>query len=433
MEEHQRFCLFGAAPDTSNLGVSALCRSITDNLSTRGVSELTVFDNGNGERYEDVYSHSTRIRRHHFGPIHTRRFYRPANLLNMRVCGRLNVDLNPGIRAIRNAAAVLDISGGDSFSEIYGARRFDQVIQMKQLAIQQRVPLVLMPQTYGPFNTHDGFETARQIVRHAAMAWARDPQSFDVLRELLGNKFDSNRHRLGVDVAFGLDTVPMDLSGDPRLQKALLAPRRRPCVGINVSGMLYNQDQIAQSRFGLRANYREVVNSICDRLLETSEATLLFVPHVNAPNGAIESDVDACREVYERLRVQWPDRVLLAPSTNDPRQAKWLIGHTDWFCGGRMHATIAALSSGVPATVLAYSPKARGVFETCGLGPLAIDLRRETSQSVVARLLRGWMERSAHWASLVRVMPRVHAKLDDQFDVLLNATVKNKNVEECAA
>ena len=38
-----------------------------------------------------------------------------------------------------------------------------------------------------------------------------------------------------------------------------------------------------------------------------------------------------------------------------------------------MHATIAALSSGVPCATVAYSLKARGVFASCGMAHAVAD------------------------------------------------------------
>ena len=59
-----------------------------------------------------------------------------------------------------------------------------------------------------------------------------------------------------------------------------------------------------------------------------------------------------------------------------------------------MHATIGALSSGVPAASLAYSGKSQGVFETCGQGESVLDLREDqTSSALVKRLLSLFAER----------------------------------------
>ena len=44
-------------------------------------------------------------------------------------------------------------------------------------------------------------------IRQAAMCWARDARSFETLKELLGDYFDPQRHRCGVDVAFAWSRI----------------------------------------------------------------------------------------------------------------------------------------------------------------------------------------------------------------------------------
>ncbi len=63
-------------------------------------------------------------------------------------------------RAIRSSVAVLDVSAGDSFADLYGSKRFDYICLFKEMAIQMKKPLILLPQTYGPFVSkisRDGF------------------------------------------------------------------------------------------------------------------------------------------------------------------------------------------------------------------------------------------------------------------------------------
>jgi polysaccharide pyruvyl transferase WcaK-like protein len=59
-----------------------------------------------------------------------------------------------------------------------------------------------------------------------------------------------------------------------------------------------------------------------------------------------------------------------------------------------MHSTIAALSSGVAACALAYSLKARGVFESCGVGEAVVDLRRLSADAAVEQAFSTWENRS---------------------------------------
>ena len=125
------------------------------------------------------------------------------------------------------------------------------------------------------------------------MAWAQDETSFDVLRELLGDSFDSNRHRLGVDVAFELPAVP---PRDKVTEGILgwLHDRDTPIIGINVSGLLMNRPEEAAIRYGLKANYGEVIIALGRRLLADSNARILLIPHVVCPAGHYESDIEAC-------------------------------------------------------------------------------------------------------------------------------------------
>ena len=54
----------------------------------------------------------------------------------------------------------------------------------------------------------------------------------------------------------------------------------------------------------------------------------------------------------------------------------------------RMHATIAALSSGVPAAIVAYSVKARGVFASVGQQRHVADARRLDDDALLDALWR---------------------------------------------
>jgi len=95
------------------------------------------------------------------------------------------------------ADAVLDISGGDSFTDLYGEKRFWDVARPKLVALALGGPLILLPQTYGPFRDERLRQIASRIVDRAKMAWARDEHSFRSLRELAGNHFDPARQLCG--------------------------------------------------------------------------------------------------------------------------------------------------------------------------------------------------------------------------------------------
>lgn len=419
-----RLALFGAAPDTANMGVSALYASAVTGLATRLPElELVVFDNGLGQRESTEHHGGKAVRVIRFGARGGRRYYRAENLAAMAFASRrgaLGARINPGIRLLDSCDAVLDISGGDSFSDIYGRDRFDNIYRPKEIAISRGKPLILLPQTYGPYRDPDVRALAKSVVRRADLAWARDSDSYERLRELLGPDFDSERHRCGVDLAFGLEPVPAVDALDERLRGWI---ERRdadvPLLGFNVSGLIYNSADGGLARFGLRDDYRDTVLVALRRLLEGTDARLVLVPHVMDEPGHYESDRGACVDVAVHLGPTYAARVSVAPAQLDQAQVKWLISQMDWFCGTRMHSTIAALSAGVPAASISYSDKTRGVFASCGQAAAVFDPRRLPGAEIGARLFKAAENRADARISLAKELPRVMREAEAQLDAVV--------------
>ncbi|MEZ5165905.1 MAG: polysaccharide pyruvyl transferase family protein [Acidimicrobiales bacterium] len=374
-------------------------------------AELTVLDFGDGAGTVDRPLGEGVVRYRRQGHRSGRRYYKTDNLTTMAVARRLGITIGAA-RPIRSAAAVLDVGGGDSFADLYGADRFRLVADLRQLVLGLGTPLVLLPQTYGPFRDPGIRAEAAQIVDDSAMAWARDPDSFAALQELLGSRFDPDRHRLGVDVAFGL---PPRRPLDP--VAADLEHWRGPgSVGVNISGLVFN-DPGAKERYEHRLDYRATVVDLLRRLLDEVERVVL-VPHVHAAPGEYESDRAACEAVVALLDDD--PRLLIAPDL-DADEAKWLISGLDWFCGTRMHATIAALSSGVPCATIAYSLKARGVFATCGMDRAVADARTLDEAEAVEVVLAGFERRAADRDLLVSSAAAVRERAHDQMGEILAA------------
>ena len=420
-EAQVKAIIAGAALDTGNLGVSALAYATASRLTSESPPIcVTVLDNGTG------------LRRHVLGPEYpdsvllcgarlTRRWYLPESHFRIGIESRLGGLFNRSARHLLSADVYLDISGGDSFTDLYGPWRFNQICFGKQLILRHGIPLILLPQTYGPFNRLRNRRPAEYIVRNAAMAWARNPRSFDALRELLGNAFDPERHRCRVDVAFGLEVrTPQE-----HLLTAVqdwLSPRDtdRPIVGLNVSGLIYNDPAAARNQYQLKADYRSVIHELVRRLVTQANARVILIPHVVVPPPAVESDIGACQAVVAALREFSRDQLRVAPTFHDPREVKWLISQCDWFCGTRMHSTIAALSTGVPTAAIAYSLKTQGVFETCDQGDRVADPRHLDTADMVDHLWQSWLNRAQAKARLDAALPAVRHQAEQQMDEIVS-------------
>ncbi|MPY93954.1 MAG: hypothetical protein GEV08_13090 [Acidimicrobiia bacterium] len=401
-------CLFGAATDTWNLGVSALALStVLATHRARAEAPITIFDNGFGSRATALRIGEDTVDVSLLGARHSRRLHRGDTLLTIRAAGALGSRRNAVIRCIRASDAVLDLSGGDSFTDLYGRARFQQVLLHKRIALSQSRPLLLLPQTYGPFRSRTSARAARAVLVGAAEAWARDRPSYERMAELLGPDFDPARHRLGVDVAFALPAATTIPPLPTPLASWLGPDRGRPVIGLNVSGLLF-LDEASQERFGHRSSYRAVVAALLRQLLERTEARVVLLPHVLAPPGHPQSDLEASLALLAGLDDGHRPRVCVAPRPAGACEAKALISHLDWFCATRMHAAIAALSSGTPCSGIAYSVKTQGVFATCGQEAHVADLETQPADEVCARVLWSFERRDevrhllAEQAPLVR-------------------------------
>jgi polysaccharide pyruvyl transferase WcaK-like protein len=375
-------------------------------------AEIVIFDNGRGRRESTLAVDDQHVRVEHRGAWHSRRLHRGESLLTMDALSRVAPALNANLRSLAGTSRVLDLSGGDSFCDLYGRSRFDAVTLPKRVALRLSRPLTLLPQTYGPFTDPATRRIAADIVCRADQAWARDEASYERLRELTGDRFDPAQHRQGVDVAFALPAVEPDQPLGPI--GSWLHDDGELTVGVNVSGLLFNDPAAAAERFDLTADYPAATRALLRALLDRGVRVVL-VPHVRGDTA--ESDDVACDRLVEEFALR--DRLATLPAGLDACGTKWIISRLAWFTGARMHATIAALSSGVPVSATAYSLKIAGVFGTCGMADEVADARSLATTDLVERLVRSFDDRSRTAELLAVQAPLVRERAGRQFTDIL--------------
>jgi polysaccharide pyruvyl transferase WcaK-like protein len=406
--------LLNAAPDTGNQGVSALCLSALSGLALRGVGPLAVADHGRGVRPEDFGF----ARVHRLGLTNHRRYWRGDNLQTVRRLARLGGWPSASAQAILGSRAVLDVSGGDSFTDLYGPHRFRTMVQTKRLALDNGLPLILLPQTLGPFRDAANRAEAVAILRAARAVWVRDAASLAFLQQALGRDFDPDRHRLGLDMAVALparrpETLPSGLS------VWLSLARGFPVAGLNVSGLLAQEADRARADFGLADRHDAQALAAARAILAAHpRMRLLLVPHVHRDAADRESDLGASLALQARLQGDFPDRVTVLAGNLGAMELKWVLSRLSWFAGARMHATIGAFSSGTPTLAFGYSDKAAGVFDRCGLGDHVADLRRLDAPALAQAVAAAIAARDAMRADLSRRLPALRAEAEAQMDAI---------------
>lgn len=252
---------------------------------------------------------------------------------------------------------VFNLCAGDGFSDIYGLNRVISETYMTNLAHIKKCPVVLAPQTIGPYSKRISKVIAKYTMSKCEKIYTRDEQSTNCCKILgLTNKVSEV-----IDVAFALP------------YRTIKFESNKLKIGINVSGLLYKGGYDGKNYFNLALDYKEFVISSISHLLKNDEYQIHLIAHVIGEDDFFEDDYEVCKE----LQKMFP-KTILAPRYISPIEVKGYIAGMDLFLGARMHSTIAAFSSSVPVIPISYSRKFNGLFNSLKY-PYVIDARAESS------------------------------------------------------
>ena len=285
-------------------------------------------------------------------------------------------------KEFKTADFIFDFTMGDSFSDIYGKKRFVLDALVKTSAIRSGTPYILGPQTYGPYKSSLVKNWAKWILKKAARVYTRDEQSKQVAEQL-----SSREVMLTTDVAFALPYEKKEIGAEGKIK-----------IGFNPSGLLWAGGYTKDNQFGLTLDYREYCWKVCEELSKDSRYEVCLIPHVGTTSvvedeimlheeetaeseDGIENDSAVCR----RLKKKYPEMKILS-GISTPMDVKGYIAAMDVFIGARMHATIGAFSSGVATIPVSYSRKFEGLYESLEYDYL-IHAREDSTDEAVKKTL----------------------------------------------
>ena len=309
------------------MGVSALASgTITAALESFPDGEVFLLDY---DRTPGTYSVQTRNEKKVVSLLNMRfskRFYlrnNIARLLAVTILSRFLPETwrirwlksYPVLKAILEADIVASLSGGDSFSDIYGLGRLLYVALPQVLVLQLQKPLVLLPQTLGPFKSRFARIIGTYILRGAECVYARDRISLEEVRPLMGSR--SSQLRFTQDMAFVLEPVR---PSDAKLVGLPLRESARPLVGLNVSGLLLMGGYTRNNMFASKVDYARVLQEVATFFIREHDADILLLPHVFSDDE--ESDFHACAKMHRELHRTHSGRVHFLSERFDQHEIK---------------------------------------------------------------------------------------------------------------
>lgn len=305
----------------------------------------------------------------------------------------------PYLDDIEQCDLVLDIGEGDSFTDIYGLYRFAFLWGSKVGVLMRKRPLILSPQTIGPFNSVITRFLAAQVMKRCEKVFARDELSTSYL-DAAGVK--KNRSE-AIDVAFRLPyKLPEPTIGDT------------VNIGLNISGLLMSGGYTGANQFGLTVDYKELIEKLLQEWTADQRNTVWLVSHVTPANMDNENDMVSILEVQKKF-----PGCKVVPKFESPSAAKSFIAGMDFFTGARMHACIAAISSGVPVVPLSYSRKFNGLFNTLEY-PWIADGKVDSTEVAVEKILTGFKNRTNLKADALKAKASADLKLQGYENFLVD-------------
>jgi polysaccharide pyruvyl transferase WcaK-like protein len=247
---------------------------------------------------------------------------------------------------------IFDFTEGDSFSDIYGNKRFLKTFFYKQLALFSKTKYILGPQTLGPFTKTINRIMAMNIINRATCVFSRDKVSIDYIHQYTTKEIIQT-----TDVAFLLP-----------YENLIIEEISNSKVGFNASKLLY-YSEFDSTRIPLKTDFKIYAREVIKYLLSIGYKVYLF--------SHVSDDYVANKELFE----EFPDTILVDKFSN-PIDAKSFINTMDIIISPRMHATIGAYSSKTKVIAIAYSRKFRGLYSEIGLNNI-IDLETKATDEAI--------------------------------------------------
>lgn len=310
--------------------------------------------------------------------------------------------------AVKACDFVIDFTAGDSFTDIYGEERFYDRTGLKKKIIESGIPLILGSQTIGPFKDKAVEKYAVDVIEKCKAVFVRDNQS-----KVYVEHISKAKPILTTDVAFFL---PYE-----KEEKKVTMKK----VGFNPSGLLWMGGYDGKNQFGLTVDYQDYCKEIIQYLLRQGyEVHLILHAYFNTiKKGFYHADND--RLAVDALHEIFPNTIV-APSFATPMEAKSYISGMDLFIGARMHATIAAISSGVPVIPFSYSRKFEGLFSSLDYPYVVEGTKWDTRKAIDTTI--EWLEKLEKVRACVS---KCHTIIDNknslilkEFEMIMNEFVK---------
>jgi len=230
------------------------------------------------------------------------------------------------------------------------------------LAHRCGIPVIVLPNSFGPFDTRWSRWWAGRVLRRCRILTAREYISRNVLELYL-----RAHPLLFPDMAFGLEPSAASWARK-ELEGRGVPLGRKLCVGVTMRPWRFLNVKNCRARY---ESYLRSFASFLEYAVAGGFAPVLFA-HSVGPH-AHEDDRIALNAVLDLSSVA--DEVIMIDDDYDCRQAQALYGCMDYMVCTRFHSAIFSINQKVPCLAVSYQGyKVKGIMEEIGLGNFILSI-----------------------------------------------------------
>ncbi|MDT0166880.1 polysaccharide pyruvyl transferase family protein [Actinotalea sp. AC32] len=317
-----------------------------------------------------------------------RRVVRRANKERVRLAARVwGGGRGPGRLLVTRAEAaqlssiasadVVAYTGGTSLIEKYSV---EGKLYEVDLALALGRPVVLLPQSLGPFRVEKNRRVVRDVLGRVDAVFLRDERSLRFLEEI-GARTD--HVRVVPDIVFALHTA----AASKRLAAAEI-PARGAKVAVSIRDCRAFFEGSPDERADRDEAFRDAVAALVTTLVRDHGADVTFVSTCQGVPEYWTDDSVVARAVADRLPDDVAARTRVDDAFHDTDELLALLGSFDLLVATRLHAAILGLDAGTPVLPIAYEFKTEEVMGQLGLGDLVVTIDDATPATLTAALDR---------------------------------------------
>lgn len=344
--------LFVGHEDFGNRGCEALVRSITGIISGQAADTLYLVPSRSPsidkQHWPDAAEHGVSFVGETLFARQLGWWGRVIDKVPALTCfGPPPFRLDPTTRAALEQSDGVIVTGGDILSLEYGLPSLFFWAGVAQHAMQLGKPVHIWAASIGPFRANPVVEKmmAKHLNRYTSIT-VRESTTRDYLVSI-GVKDIA----LVTDPAFTMKPQPHGEAEE------LFAQAKDGVLGFNVSPLVrgFLSNDAAKAKFD--AELVDFLRHILDR----TDLSVLLVPHVDPFDGTAWNSDSAYMQGLLAQAGGPNDRLQMLSRELNAAELKYALSRCRYFIGARTHATIGALSQGVPTISIAYSVKAVGI------------------------------------------------------------------------